>query len=142
MRQRNSWSFLALVTTLYNVTAVAQSSLDSPEKLRDAFLAARKSRDVEAAMNLFCPAETGKWVVDMYREAVASAVNLPLVSATLEMLPPGEKPTIIHSVEPLGRLVFVFDNSKQKGFAVSSSLYFGRAASGYCLALPIAPERP
>jgi hypothetical protein len=98
MRQLYAWLVLALVTMLYNVTAVAQSSLDSPEKLRDAFLAARKSRDVEAAMNLFCPAQTGKWVVDMYRETVVSAVNLPLVSATLEMLPPSEKPTIIHSV--------------------------------------------
>ena len=142
MRQIYYRFMLVLVTVVCNVTAGAQSTLDSPEKLRDAFLATRKSGDVEAAMKLFCPAKTGKWVLDMYRRSVESAVTLPLVSATVEPLSSDKKPKTPHSAEPLGRLIFVFDTSKQKGVAIEQSfLYFGRVDNGYCFALPIAPER-
>jgi hypothetical protein len=110
---------------------------ESPEALREAYMKAIESTSAEAVWALFCPTNTAKRMRDLYQRTVDSTIGLPLESITLAPLPP-KKDTMPHSVEPLGRLVFAFDTSRQTGDVrmASSFLLYGKTEGGYCLAIP------
>lgn len=110
---------------------------ESPEALREAYMKAIESKNAEAARALFCPTNTAQRMRDMYQRTIDGTMDLPIQSITLAPLLP-QKDTMRYSVEPLGRLVFTFDTSRQTGEVrtAGSFLPYGKTEAGYCLAIP------
>ena len=77
----------------------------------------------------------------MYRRSVERTIREPVESIEFAALDP-DRQLSPHSVQPLGRMVFTYDESKgSEDFVASSFFYYGKSARGYCLGIPALPAQ-
>jgi hypothetical protein len=131
---------IALGTSCSNLAAQTVYST-SLEELKAKYQQAIGARSPEAAWRLFCQAPTPDRIIEMYRRSVDRTIREPVESIEFAPLDPSRQLSP-HSVNPLGRMIFTYDESKRSGdFVVSNFFYYGRSALGYCLGMPALPAQ-
>jgi hypothetical protein len=131
---------IALGISSFNLAAQTVYST-SPEALKLKYQEAIRARSSEDAWRLFCRAPTPDRIIEMYSRSVERTIREPVESIEFAALDP-DRQLSRHSVQPLGRMIFTYDESKQSDdFVVSSFFYYGKSAQGYCLGIPALPAQ-